>query len=88
MHARAHRVTQGCIDHLMAFDQPFALELVTYHQRLEMVATTGRVLNLDVGAGQTVFDQLLYLRRIHRAPILAILEDLIPPPAANDRIPA
>src|SRR5713101_2636196 len=76
MHPCAHRVAQRPVNRLMPFDQAFALEILAYYQRLEMVAAAGRVANLDMGSGQSPLDHLLQLHGVHRAPILAT-----PPPS-------
>ena len=65
MHLRAHRVTQGAIDYLMALDQRPPFELRTDDHGLEMVTAAGEILYLNVGAGKRLFNFELKLFEIH-----------------------
>lgn len=65
MHLRAHRVTQGAIDYLMALDERPPFELRTDDQSLEMVAAAGEILYLNLGAGKRLFDFELNFCGIH-----------------------
>ncbi len=65
MHLRAHRVTQGAVDYLMALDQRPPFKLWTDDQSLEMVAAAGEILYLDLSAGKRLFNFELKLFGIH-----------------------
>jgi hypothetical protein len=72
MYGLAHRVAQYSVDHLVSFDQTLALELITHHQRFEMISTAGHIADFNVSAGQAAFDHLLQFRNVHHRRYLIV----------------
>ncbi len=71
MHPLAHRVAQRSVNHLVALDQRTAFELRRDDERLEVIAASGQVLYLDIGARKRLFDRKFELYHFHEKRILA-----------------
>jgi hypothetical protein len=77
MNRLTHRVTQCSIDYLMTLDEALALEFVAHHERLEMVATTGRILHFHTCTGQSSFDHSPYFRSFHDGSYNSLIHSTI-----------